>query len=99
MKTTFKKLLSNLIVGKQVLIHKYHSNSFNHTVYSSLREEKQVLDYSYQGSEYATIVGVGLGMGDVEQIVLDLDENSPVEWISSYFEDVIEFKKEDTTCF
>lgn len=93
MKTTFKELLTNLVVGKQVLLHKYHSNHCSHTIYSSLLRNKQELDYVYQGSEYATIVGVGLGTdGDEEEIILDLDKNSPTEWISFYFEDVIELK-------
>ena len=94
MKTTFKELLNNLVVGKQVLLHKYHSNHYNHTIYSSLLRDEQVLDYVYQSSEYATIVGVGLSEVD-KLIILDLDENSPTDWIRFYFEDVIELKEKE----
>lgn len=94
MKTTFKQLLTDLVVGKQVLLHKYNYNLSSWVSYSSYRRDEEFLNYSYAGSEYATIVGVGLGTdGDEELIILDLDKNSPTKWISFYLEQLIELRE------
>lgn len=94
MKTTFKQLLTDLVVGKQVLLHKYNYNLCSWVRYSSYRRDEEFLNYSYGGSEYATIVGVNLDTdGDEGQIILDLDENSPTEWIDFYLEQLIELRE------